>query len=234
MQRKDAAQSLETKRLALSVKMDGENDDFLTITGYGSVFGNADRGGDIVMPGAFKECLASGKRPKMLWQHDPLHPIGVWDEMAEDANGLRVKGRVFKRYGKAAEVAGLIKMGAIDGLSIGYRVMPGGYEMEGNNRKLTKLDLWETSVVTFPMNEAATVYDAKSVDDMTDVEIKRHVERALKEIRVSGTMAKAMVRGAMEGRADVLREAGAALPEDDQREVDALKAIQTAIRTVME
>jgi uncharacterized protein len=28
----------------------------------------------------------------MLWQHDPAQPIGVWDEVREDARGLWVKG----------------------------------------------------------------------------------------------------------------------------------------------
>ena len=231
MQRKDAAPTLETKRLALSVKMDGEDDEFLTITGYGSVFGNADAGGDIVMPGAFKECIASGKRPQMLWSHDQSEPaIGVWDEVAEDANGLRMQGRICKRYGKAAEIAARVKMGAIKGLSIGYRVMPGGYEMEGNNRKLTKLDLWETSVVNFPMNDKATVYDAKSAEDMT----QRDLERAFKDMGHSNRMAKAMAGGAWKARADVLRDADATVPEADQRDVDALKALLTETLQKME
>lgn len=227
MQAKFDSDLLETKLATLEVKIADESDEYLTIMGYGSVFGNVDGGGDVVMPGAFKECIASGRKPKMLWQHDPSQPIGAWDEMVEDENGLRMKGRVYKGSGKGEEIAGLIKMGAIEGLSIGY--MTQEYEMDADEgvRKLTKLDLWETSVVTFPMNSMAGIYSAKSADEMTDAEIKRHVEKALKAIKISGSMAKAMAAGAMEGRAGVLRDAGAARPEDDQREVDELKKLLT-------
>ncbi len=232
---KDGGETLETKFAALEIKSEGEDDDYLTISGYGSVFGNIDGGKDIVMPGAFKECIASGRKCKMLWQHDASMPIGVWDEMREDENGLYVKGRISKRAAKGAEVAELVKMCAVEGLSIGYRVMPGGYEMDMDQgvRKLTKLDLWETSVVTFPQNELANIYAMKAAD-MSDAEIKRHVERSLKDIGISGTEAKAMASAAMKGRENVLREAGVPLPEADQREVDELKALLTETLSKME
>lgn len=222
MSLKDGTEPLEVKFAALEVKAEGEDSDYLTISGYGAVFGNMDGGGDVVMPGAFRESIAS-RKPKMLWQHDASQPIGVWDEMREDENGLYMKGRISKRASKGAEIAELVKMGAIEGLSIGYRTRE--YEMDAGARKLTKVELWETSVVTFPMNELANIYAMKSAEDMTEAEIKRHVERALKQIQISGTMAKAMAGAAMKGREDVLREAGVAAPETDQREVDELKAL---------
>jgi HK97 family phage prohead protease len=218
MHTKDAARALEFKAASLEVKAGEESDDYLRIAGYGSVFDNVDSGGDIVMRGAFKECIDSGKRPKMLWQHDPSQPIGAWDEMREDENGLYMAGRISKRATKGAEVAELVKMGAIDGLSIGYRTLD--YEMEGNNRKLTKLDIWETSVVTFPMNGLASIYAMKA-DEMTE----RDLERALKEMGHSNRVAKAMAGGAWKARAEVLRDAAAPVPEHDQRDVDALKAL---------
>lgn len=145
--------------------------------------------------------------------------------MQEDQNGLMMRGRIFKKAAKGGEVATLVQGGAIEGLSIGYRTRE--FEMQGGNRVLTKLDLFEVSVVTFPSNEMANILAMKSVDDMSEAEIKRHVERSLKEINVSGTMAKAMAAGAMEGRKSVLREADALPPETDQREVDELKALLT-------
>ena len=228
MLRKDAMADLEVKFTTLEVKADSEDDNYLTISGYGAVFGNKDNGGDIIMPGAFKECVAGGRKPKMLWQHDVSQPIGAWDEMREDENGLYMKGRISKKATKGSEIAELVKMGAIEGLSIGYRTQE--YEMDEDNgtRKLTKLDLWETSVVTFPMNELANIYAMKA-DEMSDVEIKRHIEKSLKQISVSGTMAKAMVRGAMTGRDDILREAGVGGPENAQREVDELKELLNSI-----
>ena len=223
--RKDGGEPLETKLASLELKVEGKSDDYLTISGYGSVFGNKDNGGDIVMPGAFKECIASGRRPKMLWNHDPSQPIGAWDEMSEDENGLRMKGRISRR-GKAGEIAELIEMGGIEGLSIGYRTQEYEMDMDEGSRKLTKLDLWETSVVTFPMNELAGIYAMKA-DEMSETQIKRHIEKALRAIQISGTEAKAMAAAAMKRREEVLREAGVSLPETAQREVDELKQLLT-------
>ena len=219
--RKDGGEPLETKLASLELKAEGESDDYLTISGYGSVFGNRDNGGDIVMPGAFKEYIASGRKPKMLWQHDPSQPIGVWDEMSEDENGLRMKGRISKK-GKGGEVAELIKMGAIEGLSIGYRTKEYEMDRESGSRKLTKLDLWETSVVTFPMNELAGIYAMKA-DEITE----RDLERAFKNMGHSVRMAKAMAGGAWKARADVLRDVDEPNPEQVQRDVDELKALLT-------
>jgi uncharacterized protein len=231
---KDAGEPLETKFAALEVKSENEDDEYLYISGYGSVFNNVDGDGDVVMPGAFKECIAMGRKPKMLFQHDASLPIGVWDEMREDANGLYMKGRISKRAAKGAEIAALVKMGAVDGLSIGYRTKEYEMDMQAGTRKLTKLDLWETSVVTFPMNELAGIYAMKSADDMSEAEIKRHIERALKAIKISSTEAKAMASAAMKGRENVLRDAGVPLPETDQREVDELKALLTETLKAME
>ncbi len=232
--RKDGGEPLEMKLANVEVKAESESEDHLVISGYGAVFGNMDNGGDVVVHGAFKECIASGRKPKMLWQHDPSQPIGAWDEVREDENGLYMKGRISKKASKGAEIAELVKMGAIEGLSIGYRTQDYEMDVDAGVRKLTKLDLWETSVVTFPMNELANIYHMKSADEMTDTEIKRHIERALKSIKISGTEAKAMVSAAMKGRADVLREAGVAAPEADQREVDDLKALLTETLQKME
>lgn len=227
--RKDGGEPLEIKLAhGLTIKSEGESDDYLTISGYGSVFGNRDNGGDIVMPGAFKECIASGRKPKMLWQHDPSQPIGVWDEMSEDENGLRMKGRVSKK-GKGGEVADLIKMGAIEGLSIGYRTQEYEMDRENGSRKLTKLDLWETSVVTFPMNELAGIYAMKA-DEITE----RELERAFKNMGHSNRMAKAMAGGAWKARAEVLRDADGPDPEQAQRDVDELKALLTETLSKME
>ena len=124
------------------------------IQGYASVFGVRDRGGDVVMPGAYaaslKRMAAAGGRVRMLWQHDQGQPIGVWDEVSEDTQGLRVKGRLLTEVAKAREAAALMAAGAVDGLSIGYRTIRAEKLPEGG-RKLIELELWEVSLVTFPM-----------------------------------------------------------------------------------
>lgn len=141
------------------------------IAGYASVFGVRDRGGDVVMPGAYAASLArmaaSGGRVRMLWQHDQGQPIGVWDEVVEDAQGLRVKGRLLTEVEKGREAAALMAAGAVDGLSIGYRTIRAEKLPEGG-RKLLELELWEVSLVTFPMLPIARA-SAKSGGLLLDV-----------------------------------------------------------------
>ena len=130
------------------------------VAGYASLFGKKDQGGDVVLQGAYAASLmrlaASGGRVKMLWQHDPAQPIGVWDEVREDAVGLWVKGRILTEVAKGREAAALLEAGAIDGLSIGYRTVKA--ERDGKGRRLlSELELWEVSLVTFPMLPEARV-----------------------------------------------------------------------------
>jgi len=130
------------------------------IAGYASLFGATDQGGDVVEKGAYAASLqrlsASGGRVKMLWQHDPAEPIGVWDEVREDTRGLFVKGRILTDVARGREAAALIGAGAIDGLSIGYRTIKARKD-DGGRRLLSELELWEVSLVTFPMLPEARV-----------------------------------------------------------------------------
>ena len=134
--------------------------DGTAIEGYASLFGQADQGGDIVAKGAYggslKALSAAARRVKMLWQHDPAEPIGVWDEVREDARGLYVKGRLLDSVARGREAAALIDAGAIDGLSIGYRTVTAAKTDKGQ-RLLAELELWEVSLVTFPMLPSARV-----------------------------------------------------------------------------
>jgi HK97 family phage prohead protease len=130
------------------------------ISGYASLFGAVDQGGDVVEAGAYgaslKGIAAAGRSVKMLWQHDPTQPIGVWDEVREDGKGLFVKGRILDTVAKGREAIALIEAGAIDGLSIGYRTVKSTKNTKGQ-RLLSELELWEVSLVTFPMLPSARV-----------------------------------------------------------------------------
>ena len=130
------------------------------VAGYASLFGKRDQGGDVVLAGAYgaslKALSAGGRAVKMLWQHDPTQPIGVWDEVREDAVGLWVKGRILMEVEKGREAAALLSAGAIDGLSIGYRTVRAERDGKGQ-RLLSELELWEVSLVTFPMLQDARV-----------------------------------------------------------------------------
>ena len=130
------------------------------IEGYASLFGIKDQSGDEVRPGAYAASLRRlalrGEKVKMLWQHDPAQPIGVWEEVREDGKGLWVKGRLLTEVEKGREAAALLSAGAIDGLSIGYRTVKAERDDKGR-RLLSELELWEVSLVTFPMLREARV-----------------------------------------------------------------------------
>jgi len=137
------------------------------IVGYASLFGAKDQGGDRVEAGAYKSSLSSlkkaGRSVKMLWQHDPTQPIGVWDEIFEDKKGLYVSGRILEDVRAGAEALALLRAGAIDGLSIGYRTVKASRADGG--RALKQLDLWEVSLVTFPMLPEARVQSSSDDED---------------------------------------------------------------------
>jgi len=148
--------------LPLSVKTLGGDGIF---AGYASVFGELDRQNEIVAAGAFSRTLAKwrgqGRQPALLWMHDPTQPIGVWQNIREDENGLFVEGRLALRTQKGAEAYELLKLGALTGLSIGYRVTTSRIDPKRKARVLTAVDLFEISLVTFPANEAARISEVK-------------------------------------------------------------------------
>jgi len=157
---------MEMKHLDRAFTLKAVEGDEGLIEGYGSVIGNVDSYGDVVIPGAFGETMAAhkakGTMPKMLWQHDTSQPIGVWEEVVEDGTGLRVRGRLLLDVPKGAEAYALLKAGALDGLSIGYRVKDGGMNPDTRVYELRSVDLLEVSLVTFPANEQATVTRVKT------------------------------------------------------------------------
>lgn len=168
----------------LDVKAVGDDG---TIEGYGSIFGNVDEYGEVVMPGAFDKCLKIwakvGKPLKMLWQHDRDRPIGLWDELSEDNKGLRVKGRILTEVsGQAAEAYGLIKAGAVDALSIGYQVMKQGpHPTTPNALALFELNLREVSPVTFGANDKARIDAVKHIIAAGELPSVREFEEFLRD-----------------------------------------------------
>lgn len=131
----------------------------LIIEGYASRFGQRDLNDDVVVKGAFRDRLIrsgiSGVR--MLYQHQVKSPIGVWERIAEDDTGLFVRGRILGTSPESRMVASLVKAGAIDGLSIGFRTVKSRKSDGGSLRVLTGVELWEISVVTFPMLPSARI-----------------------------------------------------------------------------
>jgi HK97 family phage prohead protease len=154
-----------------------------TFEGYGSVFNIVDLGGDIVAPGAFTETLdaakSAGRLPAMLWQHNMREPIGVYTAMEEDSVGLKVRGQLALKTARGSEAYELMKMGAITGLSIGFRTRDDSFDRVTGVRTIKKADLVELSLVTRPMNDSARISAVKTIEELESLsEIERHLRDA--------------------------------------------------------
>jgi len=180
--------------------------------GYASVFDTIDGGSDVVARGAFADTLkrhaTTGSMPKMLWQHNPAEPVGVWHRMAEDSHGLHVEGKLLKgSIRRAAEIHALMQEGAIDGLSIGYSVIESSRDEKTGVRRILHLDLWEASIVAFPMNDGARISSLKAALIRGDTPKPKEFEAFLRE---AGGLSRNQARAVMaRGYAGIrLREAG--------------------------
>lgn len=176
--------SLALKNSAITLDVKAIKDDG-TFEGYGSVFNVVDSYRDVVMPGAFANSLVKRKSSgiKLLWQHDPSQPIGVWEDLAEDQKGLWGRGRLLTDVSpRAREAHGLLKAGALDGLSIGYREIKSEPHPDKNGvLKLLELDLREISIVTFAANDKARVETVKSLLARGEVPTVRQFEEFLRD-----------------------------------------------------
>ena len=124
----------------------------LAIEGYASLWWTKDGGGDVVAPGSFEAAADAGPLAvKMLHAHDARTPVGVWDEVRPDARGLFVRGRILPASPVGRMCAALVRAGALDGLSIGFRAVKARADPAAGVRVLEDVDLWEVSLVTFPL-----------------------------------------------------------------------------------
>jgi HK97 family phage prohead protease len=135
-----------------------------TVTGYASLFGEVDQARDMVMRGAFAETLRlrGTRRVPMLFQHDPSEPIGIWLELREDHRGLYARGKLIPEVARGRELLALLRAGAIDGLSIGFKTAKARIDPRTRVRALLAVDLWEISIVTFPLLAGARVHAVKA------------------------------------------------------------------------
>jgi len=157
------------------ISLDGE------FSGYASLFGKTDLGNDKVAKGAFSKSVRARKPAgiRMLFQHNPDKPIGVWEEIVEDEKGLFVRGRITKDVANGAEVLSLMRSGAIDGLSIGLKTKRSRRDKKSGTREILEADLWEISVVTFPMLPDARVSQVKNMTGSKHLPTIREFERWL-------------------------------------------------------
>ena len=210
---------MKTKHFDVGFEIKAVNADG-TVEGYGSVFGVRDNYDDVIAKGAFIQSLkdhkAAGTMPAMLWQHDADKPIGVWTEMVEDEKGLRIKGQLAMETVKGKEAHALLKMGALNGLSIGFMSKEWAYDRDTEVRTLTAIDLWEVSLVTFPANEKARVTNVKSAEEMAT---PKDAEKALRDAGFSKSDATAFVSRVMrmgEVRSDSANSTAVAMKAADR------------------
>ncbi len=157
-----------------------------TVEGYASLFGEIDQARDMVMRGAFAATLTQRgvHRIPMLFQHDPSEPVGVWLELREDHRGLYARGRLIPEVSRGRELLSLLRAGAIDGLSIGFRTVKGAIDPRTRVRRLIAVDLWEISIVTFPLLAGARVRAVKQgKPDLDERLFRRHPRFSFARVR---------------------------------------------------
>ena len=165
-------------------------------SGYGAVFGNVDWYNDVILPGAFAKSLEKwaekNKMPPVLWNHNDGEPIGVYTNIYEDSKGLFVEGRLLiDDVPRAKSTHALLKAGAIDGLSIGYKTKKANQQTNGI-RELIELDLGEISIVTMPANEQSLITSVKSKLEEGELPTLPEFEKFLRESGFSKSQATAI------------------------------------------
>lgn len=192
LEKKETLNTRQVRTYALEIKA---TDDGL-IEGYGSVFNVVDSYDDIIAKGAFLNSIAehkaAGTMPAMLWQHDSDKPIGIWTEISEDGKGLKLKGQLALETALGKEAHALLKMGALNGLSIGFMSRKSMYDEMTDVRTLLEVELWEVSLVTFPANTAARITNVKNVD-VNKITSIRQAEKELRDAGFSVDVAKGVI-----------------------------------------
>jgi hypothetical protein len=203
-----------------------------TFEGYASLFNREDLGRDVVLPGAFRDSLASrGSRGiKLLFQHDANQPIGVWTTLEEDSRGLYAQGRLMRDVARAREVQALMRAGALDGLSIGFKAVKARRDRATGVRHLEKIDLWEISIVTFPLLPEARITSTKHKPFASAPPTEREFERWLtRDAGLTRSEARSILRGGLAGL-KALRDAGLGMTEEEQLAARMRKAARTLFK----
>jgi HK97 family phage prohead protease len=121
----------------------------------------------------------------MLFQHDPKEPVGTWERLVDDGFGLWVEGRLVGGVPRADALRRLIASGAIDGLSIGFRTVRATRDPRSRHRRLWQIDLWEISIVTFPMLAGARISAGGRLAPAPDGRLLRSLDAAISALKTS-------------------------------------------------
>ncbi len=211
--------ALETKYAAMAVtEVRGQG----IFEGYASLFDEVDSARDVVAPGAFTASLAARRtaQVRMLFQHDPKEIVGVWLDITEDNKGLAVRGQLLTELTRGGELFTLLRAGALDGLSIGFRAAQSHTDPKTGIRRLDRVDLFEISLVTFPMLRSARIGAFKGTTPTM-----REFERLLtREAGLTRSQARAVTRDGLKAL-DTNKT-----PERDARNNNSTAAFAARIR----
>lgn len=187
--------------------------------GLASVYGNVDLGADIVEPGAFKEfAFTKDRKIRIFDGHNTRLPVGK-GEVMDSHLGLVIRGQLNLKVSRARDVHELMKDGIIDGLSVGFDILPDGQSVREDGVRLIKAaKLWEVSVTPFPMNPLTLVSSVK--EKVRQITTQREFEDAMRELGFSRTKAAALSKSFKQlqdqGEPDVQDEDGDGLkPSED-------------------
>lgn len=188
---------INRKRLDMPFEIKSVNDSG-AFTGYGSVFGVKDTYSDIVVKGAFTKSLnkwrKNGRLPALLWQHKMDEPIGYYTKMVEDDNGLYLEGQLLIEDDPLARRAHAhMRAKSLSGLSIGYALNDYDYDNEKDAFILKEIDLWEVSVVTFPANDEARIFDVKTALELGRVPSPKDMMKVLQNIGLSQSQSESFM-----------------------------------------
>ncbi len=187
---------MKYKHLALDSTQFKFDADTRSFEGYASMFGGVDSYGDTIMPGAYSKTLQDRERPiRMRWNHfGPV--IGKYTDIREDDHGLWVRGELTPGHSVAEDAYASLKHGAVDGLSIGYRMMAGKFEEnEHGGLNIDEIDLVEISIVEEPADLGAKISGVKDFSEaVAGLETLKDAEACLRDAcGLSRSAAKAIV-----------------------------------------
>ena len=185
-------------------------------TGYGSVFGELDSEGDVVAEGAYAQTLDQFvERGFIAWGHDWAQPVATIKAAREDARGLFLEAEFHsdpQSQVARTRTAERLARGKFMGLSIGY--LPLEFDRTEKGRVLTRIELFETSLVTVPALASAGVLNAKAVDG--------------KAGRRLSAASQARIREAMETLRELLGDGVESLPDDPEAEGEGAEPVTEA------
>lgn len=174
---------LRTAESSFETREDGDD---LIIEGYFAVYNSnydiADGMSESIAPGAFSETL--GNDIRALTNHDTSLVLGRNRagtlELKDDSHGLWGRIKINPNDQDALNTYERVKRGDVNQCSIGFNILSEETDFREDGSihwTITKVDLWEVSVCTFPAYEETNISARKHDAE----EIKKRTSEAWKE-----------------------------------------------------